>query len=502
MLNIVLIDDEIFALRGMEHLIKKNYPECNVMAYFEDAREAVDYIEAHIDEVDIVLSDMNMPTMTGLEVIEHLKKLNPDIFIVVLSAYSDYEYVRNAILNGAFDYLLKPCKIADVSQLFDKIIALKESQLIGKASVKMKNVFLSLIQGQAIDDEELKEIHRIRLLIVGSLDDNIEIVAGVTGIELYYARGMKNSMFVHENKILLFITNPEEDLIQEIINIRHYARKMYDKKMPVKCSLHDFDLNVECFAEEYSRSCDALEFITFYNYDNVIDYATYADIINENRDKKAPFRTVNSAEIRNAIIDTDKERLDTLIKASLNKLYTKPLYITPRGYKAYIIFELIQLRQEISKYSSSVDDNNDKYDMVQFINSTGSLVELHEVVLQHIRDIFNIFDNNKGFPKFVTNAIRYIEKNYMTDITLKDIADEVYLNSWYFSSQFKKHTGMSTVEYLNKVRIEKAKELLDSGDLKIYEVADMVGFGDPAYFSTVFKSLVKKSPSDYVKSLK
>src|SRR5690606_34630260 len=98
-------------------------------------------------------------------------------------------------------------------------------------------------------------------------------------------------------------------------------------------------------------------------------------------------------------------------------------------------------------------------------------------------------------------AIKYIEVHYMEDLSLQMVADAVYLNPWYFSSQFKKFTSKSFSEYLNQVRVRIAKELLHQKDLKVYQVAEMVGFQDAAYFSTVFRNVENMSPKEYQKSV-
>jgi two-component system response regulator YesN len=112
--------------------------------------------------------------------------------------------------------------------------------------------------------------------------------------------------------------------------------------------------------------------------------------------------------------------------------------------------------------------------------------------------VMNMEDGNH-MPQYILAALQYIDRHYMKDLFLKTISEEVYVNPWYFSAQFKKHIGLTLGEYVNQTRVRKAKEFLKQKDLKVYQVAEMVGFQDAAYFSTVFKNIEKMSPKEYQK---
>jgi two-component system response regulator YesN len=104
-------------------------------------------------------------------------------------------------------------------------------------------------------------------------------------------------------------------------------------------------------------------------------------------------------------------------------------------------------------------------------------------------------------PQYIHGVKKYIETHYMEDICLKTVSDTVFLNPWYFSTQFKKYMNITFSEYLNQVRVRMAKQFLRQKDLKVYQVAEMVGFQDAAYFSTVFKNVENMSPKDYKKTV-
>lgn len=105
-------------------------------------------------------------------------------------------------------------------------------------------------------------------------------------------------------------------------------------------------------------------------------------------------------------------------------------------------------------------------------------------------------------PSYIKRAKQYIESNYRNDIKLNDIANEVFLNEWYLSTQFKKHTGMSVVNYINLIRIEHAIDILIQDEVKICDLAAMVGFNDCSYFSKVFRQVTQVTLGSIRSSIK
>ena len=127
----------------------------------------------------------------------------------------------------------------------------------------------------------------------------------------------------------------------------------------------------------------------------------------------------------------------------------------------------------------------------------GSLKELLAAIRKFLLAAAGCCAGASAYPHYINTAIVFIKENYMKEIHLSDLSREVFLNEWYFSSQFKKHTGMSFREYLTATRIQAARELLCHSDLKVAQIADMVGFADPTYFATTFKNLEGKTPKEY-----
>jgi two-component system, response regulator YesN len=139
-------------------------------------------------------------------------------------------------------------------------------------------------------------------------------------------------------------------------------------------------------------------------------------------------------------------------------------------------------------------------DYISVLSNSETLLGLFENIVVLCIEIINNMEYEQNIPSYIFYTKNYIHKHYMEDLSLSEIAQKVYLNSWYLSTQFKKHTGFTISEYLNIVRINISKQLLDEQDLKVYQISEMVGYSDSSYFSTVFKGIEGLTPKQYRKN--
>ena len=153
-------------------------------------------------------------------------------------------------------------------------------------------------------------------------------------------------------------------------------------------------------------------------------------------------------------------------------------------------------------HSAGGSENNYYDNLRHMIDECESAEELSEIFVMSVNSLISPEDalNYENTSRHVRRAIKYINENYKNEISLEDVADHVYLSSVHMSRLFKKETGKNLMDYVNMVRIEKAKALLDTRQYKIYEVAELVGFKDNHYFSTMFKKYTHMTPTEYISS--
>lgn len=143
--------------------------------------------------------------------------------------------------------------------------------------------------------------------------------------------------------------------------------------------------------------------------------------------------------------------------------------------------------------------NKDISNIYKMIENANQLSELQSLLKEAANSVVHRINryNKKNINQILQNAMNYICENYTMPITLNELAEHTYVSTYYLSRMFKKELGKNFVEYLNEVRIEKAKELLKDNRYKTYEVAELVGIQDPHYFSKIFKKYVNMTPTEY-----
>lgn len=170
-----------------------------------------------------------------------------------------------------------------------------------------------------------------------------------------------------------------------------------------------------------------------------------------------------------------------------------------KNYYKKLMLSLYDFRSDVRGFSKTNYGSN----LCRMIDECESTDELSEAFVMSVNSLVSPDDslNYENTSRHVRRAIKYINENYYKEISLEDVADHVYLSSVHMSRLFKKETGKNLMDYVKMVRIQKAKELLDTHQYKIYEVAELVGFKDNHYFSTMFKKYVHMTPTEYISSL-
>lgn len=351
MIKVLIVDDEKMVRDGLVYTMPWKELGIEVVGAAANGKAALEIIREKKPQV--VLTDIMMPEMNGLELLEIIKAEIPNIKVVILSGYDDFQYAQKALKSGVVDYLVKPVDADELTQLMERIgDSLQEDLTFDKDKLYFQ---------KEIEDELEKYIVAIR---AGKNQAALSTISGIFGKETI-------------------------------------------KNLPI---------------EKYHKLS--------------------VDIVNT--------------------ICLMLEKYGVELENTVNESY-------PGHY-------------------------------LELLNIT-SVQELSEWMQEFTKRIILLFDDNNGenYKMVISKAIDFIDNHYYEDLSVQRVAQNVYLNSNYFSHLFKKIRKESFTDYLNKVRIEKAKSLLTENIYKVYEVSDMVGYSDYKYFSSVFKKLVGVSPTEYNK---
>ncbi|WP_026885865.1 response regulator [Clostridium beijerinckii] len=407
-MKIIVVDDDKIIRIGLSKIIKRLFDEHEVVNEFQNGLAALQYLKENEEEVNLVITDIKMPVMTGIELIEKAKReLNKPPLFVVLSGYDEFNYVRDTMKAGAINYLLKPIKQEDLKNIMQE------------AETKIK------------DNEKN---HRL-------LNKSIEV--------------LKKDFF----KYILF-TNKEIDFkTNELLLENMQLNEGYIYKMVIVQRKED-DTNIfkefmSCILTAYNK----IEYEAFSLEDCIYTIFYF--------DKK---------QYEN--IDLINEKIESETEVFVNN--SRNVYILRYTDKVWKLRENYKLVKKL-KENMCYDNSSKKY----FVNESDKLLET-----------LNSESNNPNVV-VISLAKQYIINNFNKNITLKDVANEVLLSQNYLSELFKKEVGEGFYDFLSSYRIKKAKELLLTTNLKIYEIGQKVGYNDSITFGRAFKKIAGTTPNNF-----
>ena len=532
MYKVFLVEDEIVIREGIKNKIHWEEEGFKIVGDEGDGELAYPLIIK--EQPDILITDIRMPFMDGLELCTLLKKDMPQLKIIIVSGYSDFGYAQQAIDIGVSEYLLKPVTapklmaavknagLAIEKERKEKQILEQYQLLIYQKHVeKRKDFFNALVS---------KKMSLSQILEQGE-ELGINMVASVFCVLLFQFK-LQEDMYEYSNEIVQCETKMMEAL-RKFPDIKVFERGMDGWAFIL---LGEDEIQINALTEEL---CNLLISIC----DNQVHYfGGIGRSVQRIRDLQQSYRDANSAfslryfESRDQFLSyNDVRNIKTQIgnrvnvsEMNLEKLDRKLLedflrrgtihdidefvdsYFDGFGSKAmnstlfrqYIIMDVYSV---ITKFLNILEYPKDKIDsnikkmngVTERLNSLEECREFYKSILQKTIDIRNN-NSQKRYAGIIEQAKEYMHLKYaMSDLTLDRVSSTVNVSPNYFSSLFSQETGMTFIEYLTNIRMEKAKDYLRCSASKITEIGSLVGYLDSHYFSYIFKKTQNCTPSEY-----
>ena len=533
MYSIIIADDEDSVREGIKTLINWNEIGLDLIGDVGDGLETYNIIKNK--SPDIALIDINMPRLNGLNLIKKLKEDNLQCEIVIITGYDEFNYAREALRLGVNDYILKPLTKHEMVELLKNIVKKLElkrinEEKIAKEKRQLKDninilrqefinniIFEDIEENNIFDKAEFLEIDiksKYYALLLLEMDNpnirNVKIKDEELRIKNDEIARQCNEILINNKKGYFFYTNDNEMAIIFISNEDNYekARKEYINIIDeVKKYLNfEISIGVGCLVDKiygitssYFQARKALQYRFFIGTNTIIKYENIEDFkYNKNTD----FSGIEENLFKN-IRDLRNEQ----VKKEMN-------YVSVYMKKELVNVDLCKnewIEITIKMIGIFMDMDVDIYKALgEKINVTKEISQLKD--LEKIEKwVYNIYvtiqlfleesvSNNKIY---MISILNYINENYTKcDLSLKTVCEEVHLSMSYFSTIFKKYTNCTFVEYVTKLRMEKAKDLLKHSNEKTYRIAEMVGYSDTHYFSASFKKHFNITPSNYRKQIK
>ncbi len=520
MYKLIIVDDEKRVREALKISIDWEKYDIELVADAEDGDIALKLIKEH--SPDIIITDIYMARLNGLELIERLQELVPHAKTIILSGYDNFNYAQTALRNKAFDYLLKPIRFDKLEETIKRAVnKIKDEEQernnfqkfrkqLQKYLPVIKERYIDYLLSNRLSYKEIKE--QEQYLNLNLLDNNfvvlvMDVASNLTAVErlgikeaiaeLLFAEFNGEIIDNYPNKYNVIINYGEKQDHNQVVKslltnskkIINYINKMYEKIITIGIGgLYKDDENI---INSYHEALEALEYKLFYGQGEVY---LIQDISSEvtNSQINYPFRIEDEIMMSLKLGNYDN------LKSNIQSFFTYYLAneeINPNGLRQACLQLLYTLYKKMIEWNCNIE----KSGIEDKITSAVSHQELKKVIngyFYYISDHINQ-EKQKNNNSYINSVCSFIKNNYQRDISLEDIADEVYLSPNYLSNIFKEELGDTIISYLTEVRINNAKDLLINTKLKVYEIAKRVGYKNSTYFGQVFKKKTDLSPQEY-----
>ncbi|MDT8716724.1 response regulator [Clostridium sp. 19966] len=527
-MKVLIVDDEKFIRKGLITTVNWNKVGIEAVEEAENGKKAIEIIQDFTP--NIILSDIKMPFFDGLQLSKYVYENFPKIKIILLSGYDEFSYAQQAIRYGVMDYLLKPIKeeklietiqavkgvIIEEERREKEILSIKE-KLNASLSISREYYLKNLMYGSETDFENVKK--EFECLNISFKPENIVVMV----IKFKYK----------ENEISIINFAKIKDEIQRIISkdfdfeyvhifgknaaiIIHKPEnfdevefmKMIKEKADKLVKLLKVSLNISvCIGigsfqnsiEKIKHSFDEAIVLTQYSQSNEgTGVASSTDITkNDIGIQKKLFKLEEDVELwmRTGNIEPVYQMLDNIAE-QVRPAVKEEL----ECYKRLCIELIIKMNKVMDEFhiDNGIFITDELYAQLLDMRNLMDIREYMLVELKRYEELLNKFKKDNSNKKLIQKSIQYMKEHYKEDLAVISVAKEVGLSPNYFSHLFKQEIGKSFVNVMNEYKIEKAKQLLAQGELKIYEVADSLGFSDYRYFTQIFKKYVGCTPKEYM----
>ncbi len=516
--QLIFVDDESIVREGVKTRVAWGDNGFNLAGVFENGLDAYKFIEEN--KVDAVISDINMPRMDGLELSRAISENYPEITVILLTGYDEFEYAQNAVKYKVRDFLLKPVTAAELESILKKLhdeLSRKKKdkeehsrimQMLEMSFPLLRERFFNrLVTGKLSKENVLGrmdfykwlDLEGVYRVITVGFDENCEDVDAFMLIE--YCTDIKETrdeVFSDRDGNIIFLLQDEWN---DSIDLR--ARKLAEKTFLYAESLSLTGVyigigetvgSIEYIQQSYRESRNAADYARIAGFSRIVSSAEITDRGKLSLFKFQIFENGLKKQLREGSRESTFESFEKIIE------FIRDHYIS-RDELAYYFTRLHTLINNFlmeMDMSSLLEESPPPPSVFTSITAAEEyfrkqLDGIDEKIQEHRKSIaFSRIERAKDVI-----AERYSDKNF----SLQTICSELFISTSQFSVIFKEGTGKTFVEYLTEYRVTEAKKLLKNSDLKSYEIAENVGFADPRYFSIIFKKHTGLTPMEYRRNL-
>ncbi len=514
--RVMIADDEPIMKKAMQTLIDWHSLECELSYVASTGQEVLEQLRAYT--YDILILDIQMPGANGLDIAKYVWERKLSTRIILLTAHADFSYAQSAIKYGVVDYVVK-------SGAFEGLIS-----AINNAKAQLKSREDSLYENK----QELLREGFFRSIFDGTLDQPQLILENAEKLELslfegwivvairfhpdtdkerdYIDQSLRNFLMTVFEEQMVFCTALKENMLAAILSVKgeEEQRKLHQKYLLIVEMMDDFvkiriflGISKKCaeitlLKKAYDEATYAMEEGFFYETSRI----NYYQGLKRDRKKYLEEADRYLREVKHSIkkgnLSTALEHFGSMTaclsdnNSTVDIMLDFGIEIKSHCEKVLLefdctLYDILPLEKDASKLIYACRHINEYTELIQsIITATANYIEL-ALTRKNI---------------LIYEAEKYIEENYEQYITVSEVARNVGVSLSYLSRIYKEQTGKKLIQSINEKKLEKAQTYLRQTDMKIYEIADALGFENATYFSYFFKKHTGISPKEYSEQLK
>lgn len=505
-MRVVIVEDEIRIREGIQKLLTRLSEDYQVVGEAENGVKGLEMITELKPE--LVITDIKMPKMDGLEMLSKLSSMDISVKAIVLSAYSEFEYARQAVKLGVTEYLLKPISYNEFAQAMEHV----KEQIRAEKSKKpdqigtIEQVFMGLIGGHLEISEEIKRYLKDNY----NISDNQSFVLLCTYLGEEYGDNrqkiiayLRHVFSLYKDLSFCLIESSYRDSL--IIVLYHYDNvnelERWVQYQILNNNEHKLSLGwievfgVENIQEGFNNLYPYMDWNISFDHGVLISYPKITQI----KTDSCIYPIELEAGMKAAVCASDRQKIESIMSAFHRSFNDGKIYIPKEIKECYVRFLwlIIGIAKEINSLSTK---NLDQQKLLGKIMGAHVKEELYSASEFLIDIICTTKEDDTVTHLTVKKAKSMIHEFYQTGITLEEIGLKLNVTPEYLGTLFHKEVGESFSTYIRNYRIEKAKELLCGTQLKLYEIAEQVGYSDSKYFGKVFREATGMLPTEYRKN--
>ncbi len=518
MYNLLIVDDEIISQLGIMNMVNWQEHGFKLTSKAKNGQEALEILET--TNVDLIITDVNMPIMTGIELMRECKKLYPDVLFILLSSHDDYDYVREGLQLGALDYFLKISLTPEaILACIEKVKkALLSSYKEKGEPTKIGSFELTTLRAALIKNFMFNRIENINYFLQKCEEYKMQMpfdkycVVSYTFEQREIAQNSELSTMIFSitndilrdfeygypcetslGEISILLNFEDNSKLSSIDDLLERIVLFVDSYLNQKTNIYISDVvnRVEDIPLAYLQVCQTRQ---FQNLDNegINRYSDIIGIEHAKQEHDIDKFVLEFEKCKSGILQDFINIFDETIK------YINSVKFIDNKKILYFIKSIIRISYEYCENTCNkhidlpyIDIDNES--LSKLLTSKNNIIKILLQLKESLMSLEEENDNNY----IIRSTKQFIQSNYSKKITIKEIADELNVSHPYLSSLFKKQTNTSIKEYLLQVQMQKAKDLLKTTTEFVSSIAIQVGYDNEYQFSKIFKQKTGMTPTQY-----